>query len=81
MKFLLKLKRFVCDFRNHPHSRVFGKMRFKDYPWHGYYTIYCPDCNIFWDEMIDETLPRENIYDECEAHNKFNNGVKEAHLQ
>ena len=47
-KFLIKLKRALCGFRNHPNQRVYSG------PFNGYWTIHCPDCDQTWDELYYE---------------------------
>jgi hypothetical protein len=45
-------KKWWCRFNNHPGHRVFIG------PFNGMWTLYCPQCDEYWDEIVDGVMPR-----------------------
>jgi len=52
--FILKCCNFWTGQCSHFHRRI------ESGPFRGYWTVYCPDCDRYWDEPVDGTFPREN---------------------
>lgn len=47
-----RIKMWWCAFNNHPDHRVSSG------PFNGVWTLYCPKCDKYWDEITDGVMPR-----------------------